>query len=67
MENIAFLDATAQAELVRSKDVTPLEMVNAAIDRIEKLNPDLNAVIMPFFDMARDAATRALDHSDAPF
>ena len=32
-------DATAQAELVRKKEVTPLELVDAAIARIEKLNP----------------------------
>ncbi len=56
MDNIAFLDATAQADLVRRNELTALEMVEGAIDRIERLNPELNAVIMPFFDMARDAA-----------
>ena len=46
----AWLDATAQAELVRSGAVTPLELVDAAIARIEALNPQLNAVIHERFE-----------------
>ncbi len=37
---LAFLDATAQAELVQNKEVQPIELVEAAIKRIEKLNPE---------------------------
>jgi amidase len=37
-DDLASLDATAQAQLVRSGEVTPLELVDAAIVRIEKLN-----------------------------
>jgi amidase len=50
------LDATAQAELVRKKDVTPLELVDAAIAAIERLNPQINAVISPLFHKARAQA-----------
>src|ERR1700693_4704871 len=50
------LDATEQAELVRRKEVTPLELVDAAITRIERVNPQLNAVITPLFDKARAQA-----------
>ncbi len=50
------LDAVAQAELVRRGDATPLELVDAAIARVERLNPRLNAVITPLFDRARSAA-----------
>jgi amidase len=50
---LANLDATEQAELVRRKEVSPLELVDAAITRIEKVNPQLNAVITPLFDKAR--------------
>src|SRR5688572_33291441 len=50
----ANLDATAQAELVRKREATPLELVDAAIARIERVNPKLNAVITPLFDKARD-------------
>jgi len=59
MDELGFLDATAQADLVRRKEVSPTEMVEAAIDRIERLNPELNAVITPLFDRAREAATAA--------
>ena len=51
------LDATAQAALVRRGEVTPLELVEAAIERVERLNPMLNAVVTPAFDLAL-AATR---------
>ncbi len=52
----ANLDATAQAELVRKREATPLELVDAAIARIERVNPKLNAVITPLFEKARDQA-----------
>jgi amidase len=56
---LAALDATAQAELVRTRDVTPTELVDAAIRRIEAHDGDLNAVIMRRFDDARAEADRA--------
>jgi amidase len=55
-DELAHLDATAQAELVRRGDVTPVTLVDAAIARIEKLNPTLNAVITPLFEKARAQA-----------
>jgi amidase len=48
----AFLDATAQADLVRRGEVSPTELVQEAVTRIEKLNPELNAVIHPLFERA---------------
>jgi amidase len=54
------LDATAQAELVRRGEVQPIELVDAAIARIERLNPSLNAVITPLFDQARAQAAANL-------
>jgi amidase len=59
-DDLAFLDATAQADLVRNGQLSPVELVDAAINRIEKLNPELNAVIHPRFDQARDEAAAAL-------
>ncbi len=65
-DELALLDATAQAELVRSGEVSPVELVDAAIDRIERLDGDLNAVIHPRFEKARaEAAAPALP--DGPF
>lgn len=63
---LATLDATAQAALVRSGEVTPRELVDAAIARIERLNPQLNAVIIPLFEKAR-ARAAAADLPDGPF
>ena len=55
-DELAQLDATAQADLVRKKQVSALELVEAAIARIEKLNPQLNAVVWRRFEQARDEA-----------
>src|SRR5262249_4776777 len=49
-------DGIAQAELIRKGELSPRELVDAAISRTEKLNPVLNAVITPLFDEARAAA-----------
>jgi len=56
MTELDRLDATALAELVRTKQATPLELVEHAIARIEKLNPTLNAVVTPMFEQARAQA-----------
>ncbi|MFN2593880.1 MAG: amidase [Actinomycetota bacterium] len=56
MSELHDLDATAQAELVANGEVKPVELVEHAIGRIERLNPQLNAVIHPLFDKALDAA-----------
>ena len=53
---MAGLEAVAQADLVRRGEVTPAELVGWAIERIEDLNPTLNAVITPMYDQALSAA-----------
>jgi amidase len=60
-----WLDATAQADLVRRGEVSPRELVEAAIARIEAVNPKLNAVIRTRFDAARRDAQG--DLPDGPF
>lgn len=55
-DSFAKLDATAQSDLVRSGEVSPGELVGAALERIERLNPALNAVIHRLDDKAREAA-----------
>ena len=65
MTDSTWLDATAQAELVRTGVATPLELVDAAIERVERVNPQLNAVIHPLFDSARERAKGELP--DGPF
>jgi amidase len=56
MDDLARLDATAQAELVRRREVTPRELVDAAIERLERVNPQINAVILPALEQARERA-----------
>lgn len=60
-----FLDATAQAELVRSGKVSARELVDEAIERIEQINPEINAVVVPLYEKARAEAERV--SKDAPF
>jgi amidase len=62
---LARLDATAQAELVRAGEVAPVELVDAAIERIEALNGELNAVIHPLYEEGRAAAAGELP--EGPF
>jgi amidase len=52
-DSLAGLDATAQAELVRKGEVSPRELVDAAIARIERIDSGLGSVIHPAFDEAR--------------
>ena len=65
MTDATWLDATAQAGLVRSGDASPADLVEAAITRIELLNPQLDAVIRTRFDVARAQAAGVLP--DGPF
>jgi len=65
MSETTWLDATAQAELVRRGEVSPKELTEAAIARIEAVNPQLDAVIRTRFDAARQEADG--DLPDGPF
>ena len=53
---LATFDAIAMAEKVRQKEVTPSELVEVVIERIERINPKINAVITPMFKEARRIA-----------
>src|SRR5713101_9797104 len=59
------LDATAQAELVRKREVSSRELVDLAIEAIESLNTRLNAVIHRHFERARKEAAGQLP--EGPF
>src|SRR5215469_433672 len=65
MSEAAWLDATAQAGLVRRGEASPRELAEAAIARIEEVNPKLDAVIRTRFDAARQEADG--DLPDGPF
>ena len=55
-DDLAELDATAQAELVRRGDASPTELTRAAIARIEALQPTLNALTTNRFERALEEA-----------
>lgn len=59
------LDATAQAELVATGEASPGELVEAAIGRADAVNPQINAIIHPLYDEAREKASG--DLPDGPF
>jgi amidase len=63
MDDFSFLDAMGQAELIRKKEVQPVELVEATIRCIERLNPKLNVVITPMFELAIEAACRRIHRS----
>ena len=65
MAETTWLDATAQADLVRRGEVSPKELAEAAIARIEAVNPRLDAVIRTRFEAARLEADG--DLPDSPF
>src|SRR5260370_22652652 len=65
MAETTWLDATAQADLVRRGEVSPKELTEEAIARVEAVNPRLDAVIRTRFDAARLEADG--DLPDGPF
>jgi len=64
-EDLARLDATAQAELVRTGEASPLELVESAIARAERVNPEINSVIHQLYGRACERAAGELP--DGPF
>ncbi len=53
-------DGLGLAALVASGQVTPAELLEEAIDRAERVNPVLNAIVVPMFDEARERARAGL-------
>ncbi|MDZ4691623.1 amidase [Terricaulis sp.] len=65
MQNYAEHDGLGLAELVRKREVTPAELLDAAVERIERHNGSLNAVVYKAYDEARAGASGPLP--DGPF
>ena len=60
-DDIAFASATEQAELVRRAQISPVELVDEYLRRIEAVNPIINAYLTVAAEPAREAARRAAD------
>jgi amidase len=65
MDDYSDYDGLGLAALVRKGEVTPAELVEAAIERIERHNPTLNTVVFKGYDHARIWAGGELP--DGPF
>src|SRR5216117_4318406 len=57
--DLNWLSATEQAALIRSRKVSPVEIVDALLARIDKVNPRLNAFVLINADQARREAKSA--------
>ena len=61
-------DGLGLANLVKSKQVRPDELLQTAIQRCEQVNPKLNAVIIPMYEQAqRQLKARTGEALDQPF
>jgi amidase len=58
-EDLAFAGAARQAEMVRAGEVTPKQLVQLYLERIERLNPQLNAFLKVYSDRALLEAEQA--------
>ena len=59
-DELAELDATRCAALVRAGELTPLELVDAAIDRAEQVDGTLNAIVTEMYDHAREISRKPI-------
>ncbi|MHA2474954.1 MAG: amidase, partial [Promethearchaeota archaeon] len=58
-EEICFMSACEMAEKIKSQELPSLEIVETLIERIEKINPIVNAYCTTTFDLAREMAKKA--------
>ena len=54
-----YMDATEMAALIRSKQLSPVEVAQSHLDRIEVVNPKLNAILTLVAERALEAAKAA--------
>ena len=60
-EDICFMSACDMAEKIKTQELTSLEITETIIERIEKINPIINAYCTTTFDLAREMAKKADD------
>lgn len=63
---LIYSDATKLAELIRTREVSPVEVMKAHLERIEAVNPKLNAIVTTAEDALADArrAEAAVQHGE---
>src|SRR6202008_2510388 len=60
IEEFVRLEGLGLAELVRRREVSATELLDASIARVEALNPEINAVVTRLYDQARAAIAAGL-------
>jgi amidase len=65
MDELTSYDGIGLATLVRQKQVKAIELIDASIERMERYNPTLNAVVTPMYEEARTSASGKL--MEGPF
>jgi Asp-tRNA(Asn)/Glu-tRNA(Gln) amidotransferase A subunit family amidase len=58
-DELAFMPATEMADAIRAKRLSPVELTRAMLERIDAINPSLNAYVLVTPDMALEAAKAA--------
>jgi Asp-tRNA(Asn)/Glu-tRNA(Gln) amidotransferase A subunit family amidase len=66
-DELAFSSALELAARVRAREVSPLELADLYLERIERLDPQLNAYVTVDADSVRETARAAETAQDAPF
>lgn len=56
---LCYTPAVDLAQMIRSREISPVELVDAFLERIDELNPKVNAFCTVTADIARDAARKA--------
>ncbi|MFI6484450.1 amidase [Nonomuraea sp. NPDC050663] len=59
MSELHYMSAVEQARLIRTRQVSAVELVQAHLDRIEQVNPDINAIVTLTAQSALERAKEA--------
>ncbi len=59
MDDLLIMSATDIAKKIRRKEVSPVEVMDVHLSRMEEVNPKINAVVVPRFEEARKEARQA--------
>ncbi len=65
MKALTEYDALGLAELVARGEVSPLELLEGAIERVAEVNPEINAVVTPMYEQARQSISEGVP--EGPF
>ena len=65
-DELSLVDAVSLAKMIRDKELSPIEAVSMTIERIERLDKDLNSVIHRQFEKALELAASP-ELPDGPF